>query len=53
MLELGADIRTVQVSLGHASIETTSKYLHLSNAHLRATPSPIDVLGAPAGNVLG
>ena len=53
MLELGADIRTVQVSLGHASIETTSKYLHLSNAHLRATPSPIDVLGTPAGNVLG
>lgn len=53
MLELGADIRTVQVSLGHASIESTSKYLHLSNAHLRATPSPIDVLGTPAGNVLG
>jgi site-specific recombinase XerD len=53
MLELGADIRTVQVSLGHASIETTSKYLHLSNAHLRATPSPIDVLGTPAGKILG
>jgi site-specific recombinase XerD len=53
MLELGADIRSVQVSLGHASIETTSKYLHLSNAHLRATPSPIDVLRTPAGLVLG
>jgi len=53
MLELGADLRTVQVSLGHASIESTSKYLHLSGAHLRATPSPIEVLGAPAGKILG
>jgi hypothetical protein len=35
----------VQVSLGHASTETTNKYLHVRNAHLPATPSPIDVLG--------
>ena len=53
MLEAGADIRSVQVLLGHACIESTTAYLHLSNAHLRASPSPIDVLGTPAGNVLG
>jgi site-specific recombinase XerD len=53
MIEAGADIRSVQVLLGHACIESTTTYLHLSNAHLRASPSPIDVLGTPAGNVLG
>jgi site-specific recombinase XerD len=53
MLETGADIRSVQVLLGHACIQSTTTYLHLSQAHLRATPSPIDLLGTPAGNVLG
>jgi integrase/recombinase XerD len=53
MLEAGADVRSVQVLLGHARLETTTAYLHLSSAHLRAIPSPIDLLGTPAGNVLG
>lgn len=53
MLEAGADVRSVQVLLGHACLETTTAYLHLSSAHLRATPSPIDLLGTPAGSVLG
>lgn len=53
MLEAGADVRCVQVLLGHARLETTTTYLHLSSAHLRAVPSPIDLLGTPAGNVLG
>jgi site-specific recombinase XerD len=53
MLEAGADIRSVQVLLGHACLQSTITYLHLSSAHLRATPSPIDLLGTPAGNVLG
>jgi len=53
MLEAGADVRSVQVLLGHACLQTTTAYLHLSSAHLRATPSPIDLLGTPAGRVLG
>ena len=53
MLEAGADIRSVQVLLGHACIGSTTTYLHLSSAHLRATPSPIDMLGTPSGSVLG
>jgi integrase/recombinase XerD len=53
MLETGANLRTVQVLLGHACIQSTTTYLHLSNAHLRATPSPIDLLGTPGGKILG
>ena len=53
MLEVGADVRSVQVLLGHACLESTTTYLHLSRAHLRATPSPIDLLGTRAGTVLG
>jgi integrase/recombinase XerD len=53
MLEAGADVRSVQVLLGHACLQSTTTYLHLSNAHLRATPSPIDLLGKPEGDVLG
>ena len=53
LLDLGADIRTVQVLLGHASLNSTSHYTQLSRARLAATPSPIDVLGTPSGTVLG
>jgi integrase/recombinase XerD len=53
LLDIGADIRTVQVLLGHASLSSTSHYTQLSRAHLAATPSPIDVLGTPSGAVLG
>ena len=54
MLESGADIRTVQVLLGHACIETTTAYLQLSRAHLSGTASPIDLLGTPRGRrILG
>jgi integrase/recombinase XerD len=53
LLDLGADIRTVQVLLGHASLNSTSHYTQLSRARLTATPSPIDVLGTRSGAVLG
>jgi site-specific recombinase XerD len=53
LLDMGADIRTVQVLLGHASLSSTSHYTQLSRARLAATPSPIDVLGTPSGAVLG
>jgi integrase/recombinase XerD len=44
LLEAGVDLRTIQLLLGHASINSTIIYLHLSRRHLHACPNPLDAL---------
>jgi len=44
LLEDGADLRTIQILLGHNDPKETAHYLHLSQRHLHAASSPLDSL---------
>jgi site-specific recombinase XerD len=44
LLEAGADLRTIQLLLGHTDIKHTTVYLHLSQRHLHAVTNPLDAL---------
>jgi len=43
-MEAGTDLRTIQLLLGHAHLEHTAVYLHLSHRHLHTAIDPLDQL---------
>ncbi len=47
LLEAGVDLRTIQILMGHTSLNTTVKYLHVTEKRLEQTQSPLDLLRLP------
>jgi site-specific recombinase XerD len=52
LLELGHDTEVIQHVLGHASVETTRRYVQVRAEFLRRIRSPFDVIGAEEGERL-
>ena len=47
LLETGTDVRTIQLLLGHRSLDTTARYLCIATTTVCATASPLDLLPRP------
>lgn len=44
LLESGVNVRTIQALLGHRSLGTTQRYVHVAGDYLKQTRSPLDAL---------
>ena len=53
LIDAGTDVTVVQALLGHASLRATEVYTHTSVEQIARTKSPLDLLGTPAGAILG
>jgi len=48
LLEAGTDLRTIQILMGHRSIQSTARYLQLVDHKRQGTASPLDLLKPPS-----
>jgi len=46
LLDDGVSLLVIQALLGHANLKTTARYLHVSNAAVSSTRSPLEMLGS-------
>lgn len=51
LLEAGANIRVIQVLLGHRSLRTTAKYTHVSRETICSISSPLDQLSKAVADI--
>src|ERR1700732_502904 len=47
LLEAGADVRTIQLLLGHRSLATTARYLRIATSKVCATSRPLALCPPP------
>lgn len=50
LVDNGTDLHTVKVLLGHNSIQTTMRYLHLTSSRIQTIVNPYDALGVESDN---
>jgi integrase/recombinase XerD len=46
LLDDGVSLAIIQALLGHTNLKTTARYLHVSDTAVRATKSPLEMLGS-------